>query len=167
MSILKSLSRRSLGALTLAALLTATTSLAIAQQPASIVFGYTILWVKDVDRAADFYEKAFQFPVKRRQDMGAFKWLEMNTGATTLAFAGEAEIKMMFPDGYAGNDAAKSPVAAQVSFVTADVQTAFDNAVAAGAVSIKSPAKMPWGQTWAQLRDPNGILISIASPLAH
>jgi lactoylglutathione lyase len=136
-----------------------------AQKPPSVVLGYAILWVKDVDKAAEFYESAFGLSVKRKQDMGKFKWLEMKTGATTLAFAGETEIQGMFPDGYAGHDAAKRPIAAQISFVTKDVQASFAKAVAAGALAIRTPSKMPWGQTWAQLRDPNGVLISIASPL--
>jgi lactoylglutathione lyase len=136
-----------------------------AQEPPLVTLGYAILWVKDVDKAAEFYESAFGLSVKRKQDMGRFKWLEMKTGATTLAFAGETEIQGMFPDGFAGHDAAKRPIAAQISFVTKDVQGSFLKAVAAGATAITPPAKMPWGQTWAQLRDPNGVLISIASPL--
>jgi lactoylglutathione lyase len=136
-------------------------------EPAKISFGYTILWVKDVEKEAVFYEKAFGFAVKRRQDMGAFKWAEMATGETTLAFAGETEIKGMFPAGYSGNDPASGPIAAQVSFVTTDVEGVFQIAVSAGARPIKMPAKMPWGQTWGQLRDPNGVLVSIASPLGQ
>jgi lactoylglutathione lyase len=145
--------------------LTAYNANAVAQEAPAVAFGYTILWVKDVDKAATFYESAFGLSVKRKQDMGKFKWLEMKTGATTLAFAGETEIQGMFPDGYAGHDAKNRPVAAQISFVAADVRTIFERAVSAGATVISSPAKMPWGQTWAQLRDPNGVLLSIASPL--
>jgi lactoylglutathione lyase len=136
-----------------------------AQETPSAAFGYTILWVKDVDKAAAFYEVAFGFATKRKQDMGKFKWLEMKTGATTLAFAGETEIRGMFPSGYSGHDATKPPIAAQISFVTPNVQATFEKAVSAGATAIKAPARMPWGQTWAQLRDPNGVLLSIASPL--
>jgi lactoylglutathione lyase len=138
---------------------------AAAQESPAVSFGYTILWVKDVDKAGVFYESAFGLSVKRRQDMGKFKWLEMKTGATTLAFAGETEIQGMFPGGYADHDASKRPIAAQISFVASDVQAAFEKAVSAGATAITKPAKMPWGQTWAQLRDPNGVLLSIASPL--
>jgi lactoylglutathione lyase len=136
-------------------------------EPAKISFGYTILWVKDVEKEAAFYEKALGFAVKRRQDMGTFKWAEMATGETTLAFAGETEIKGMFPAGYSGNNPTTGPIAAQVSFVTTDVEGAYRSAVAAGASPIKTPAKMPWGQTWGQLRDPNGVLVSIASPLGQ
>jgi lactoylglutathione lyase len=146
-------------------MLSAFNTSAVAQEAPAAAFGYTILWVKDVDKAATFYESAFGLSVKRKQDMGKFKWLEMKTGATTLAFAGETEIQGMFPNGYAGHDAKDRPIAAQISFVTADVQTVFERAVLAGATVISSPAKMPWGQTWAQLRDPNGVLFSVASPL--
>jgi lactoylglutathione lyase len=128
-------------------------------------FGYTIVWVKDVDTAVLFYKNAFDLGVKRRQDMGNFLWAEVATGATTLAFAGEAEIRSMFPSGYSANDITKGPNAAQLSFVTADVEGAFQRAVKAGAKPISSPAKMPWGQVWAQLCDPNGVLLSIASPM--
>jgi lactoylglutathione lyase len=147
-------------------LATLTVGVASAQtQVAPVRFGYTIVWVKDVDAAVGFYQKAFGLGVKRRQDMGSFLWAEIATGATTLAFAGEAEIKSMFPAGYAAHDLARGPVAAQLSFVTTDVEGAFGRAVKAGATPINAPAKMPWGQTWAQLRDPNGVLLSIASPM--
>ncbi len=128
-------------------------------------FGYVIVWVKDVDLAQDFYWRVFQLSVKRQQDMVSFKWLEMQTGTTTLAFAGEQEIKSMFPNGYARNGLATSPVAAQLSFVTPDVKAVYERALAAGAVGLRSPVLMPWGQVWGQLRDPNGVLVSIASPM--
>jgi lactoylglutathione lyase len=169
MTQVKPISRRNLIALAAVAALPAVTTHAAepnTQAQAPIAFGYTILWVKDVDLAARFYSDAFGFPIKRRQNMGSFQWLEMNTGATTLAFAGEAEIRGMFPQGFAGHNLGQVPVAAQVSFVTTDVKAAFDRAILAGAIVIKSPAQMPWGQMWAQLRDPNGVLVSIASPLA-
>ena len=39
-------------------------------------------------------------------------------------------------------------------------------AVDAGANLYAEPVEKPWGQTVAYLRDPNGILIELATPVA-
>jgi lactoylglutathione lyase len=50
-----------------------------------VQFGYTILYVEDVEKSIVFYEKAFGFERKfitTENDYG-----ELNTGQTTIAFA--------------------------------------------------------------------------------
>jgi len=50
--------------------------------------------------------------------------------------------------------------------VTDDPAAAYKKAVAAGAVAVKPPVLKPWGQTVAYVRDLNGCLIEICSPVA-
>ena len=49
-----------------------------------IKFGYTILYVKDVERSIAFYEKAFGL---KRKFVAGDAYGELETGATTLSFA--------------------------------------------------------------------------------
>jgi lactoylglutathione lyase len=127
--------------------------------------GYVINWVKDIPAATTFYRDAFGFAVTREADMGAFQWVQFDTGATTLAFAGAAELEAMFPEGRSQHDPARPPLSAQISIVAGDIAPLWERALAHGATPIAPPAAMPWGQTWAQMRDPNGVLVSLATPM--
>ena len=44
-------------------------------------------------------------------------------------------------------------------------QKAYDTAVAAGAKSVSKPEKKPWGQTVAYVRDNNGFLVELCTPM--
>lgn len=52
-----------------------------------------------------------------------------------------------------------------LTFVTGDVQAAYDHALAHGATASTPPATKPWGQVSAYVRDRDGHLIEIATPL--
>ena len=53
----------------------------------------------------------------------------------------------------------------EVCFVTDDVQRAFDRATSEGAEEVTPPQTKPWGQDVAYVRDPDGNLVEIASPV--
>lgn len=53
----------------------------------------------------------------------------------------------------------------EVCFVTDDVTTAFDHAVDAGCIALVPPDEKPWGQTVSYVRDLNGCIVEIASPI--
>lgn len=57
------------------------------------------------------------------------------------------------------------PSAFEIGLVTTDVAAAFKKAIAAGAVSVSEPKTKPWGQTVAYVRDLNGFLVEICSPI--
>ena len=126
-------------------------------------FGYTIIWVDDVEKTVEFYEKAFGLKRRTLQDMGHFTWAEMETGDTTLAFSSTSEAQTLFPHGFQPHDSAQPPALTQISFVTPDVATAYVRSIVAGAKGLHEPKKQPWGQTIARVRDPNGVLISLVS----
>ena len=50
-------------------------------------FGYTIIWVDDVVKTVEFYEKAFGLVRRILRDDHQFIWAETETGNTTLAFS--------------------------------------------------------------------------------
>ena len=124
-------------------------------------FGYTILYVKDVEKAVAFYESAFGLKRKFVHESG---YGEMDTGDTKLAFASldlatsnGVPVVPPNPEG--------PPPAVEVAFVTEDVAAAFAVAVQAGAVPVAPPKQKPWGQVVAYARDLNGFLVEICSPM--
>jgi uncharacterized glyoxalase superfamily protein PhnB len=88
----------------------------------------------------------------------------METGATALAFATE---KLAASNGVVTrqNRPNADAAAAEIAFVSRDVPSAFANAVAAGASAYKEPQTKPWGQVVAYVRDNNGFLVEICSPM--
>ena len=53
----------------------------------------------------------------------------------------------------------------EVAFTTGDVAAAYDKALAAGAKSVSKPEQKPWGQTVAYVRDNNGFLVELCTPM--
>ena len=123
--------------------------------------GYILLYVADVEKTVVFYESAFGLKRKMVHESG---YAEMETGSTTLAFvkhdAAEGlgiEFRKTTPDG---------PAAAfDIALVTEDVRPAFDRAVEAGAKAVTPPEAKPWGQTVSYVRDLDGFLVEICSPV--
>jgi catechol 2,3-dioxygenase-like lactoylglutathione lyase family enzyme len=124
--------------------------------------GYTILYVKDVPRAVAFYEDAFGLDRKFVHEAGMYA--EMDTGATTLAFAAYGLAKSNLPCGFAENNPSGLPAGFEIAFVTDDVPAAYERALAAGATPVCPPAAKPWGQIVAFVRDKDGITVELCSP---
>jgi len=125
-------------------------------------FGYTILYVDDVEKTVAFYERAFGLKRKMVQP-GEFG--ELDTGSTKLSFAARSHVKSLFsiPVQRSGPEHDAPPV--EIALVTKDVQAAFDKAIAAGAVAVTKPAKKPWGQIVGYVRDNNGFLVELCTPI--
>jgi uncharacterized glyoxalase superfamily protein PhnB len=125
--------------------------------------GYVIHYVPDVPATVAFYEKAFGLQRRFLHESGTYA--ELETGATALAFASEAlakdnglSVRFHRPN----EDAA----AVEVAFVTPDVQAAFERAVKAGARPAQPPKVKPWGQTVAYVRDLDGALVELCTPMS-
>ena len=123
---------------------------------------YTILYVKDVPRSVAFYEDAFG--LGRRFVHEAGMYAEMDTGATTLAFAANGLAKSNLPCGFQENRLSGPPAGFEVAFTTDDVQAAYDRALVAGAIAVAPPVTKPWGQTVAFVRDKDGIVVELCTP---
>ena len=126
-------------------------------------FRYAIIYVPDVEATIAFWEQAFG--LTRRGDPGAgSEYGELETGETRLAFAVEA---LAASHGFTihPNRPGENPAGFEVALVSDDVEASYARAVAAGASPTSQPEKKPWGQLVGYVRDPNGILVEICSPL--
>ena len=126
-------------------------------------FSYTIIYVRDVLQTVAFYEKAFN--LKQRFIHESNQYAEMETGETTIAFASNQLAQSNLPSGFQENSLLNPPHGMEIGFVVDDVTTSFNCAVEAGAVTVVQPKIKPWGQTVAYVRDLDGVLISINSPM--
>jgi lactoylglutathione lyase len=124
--------------------------------------GYIIVYVPDVPAALDFYERAFG--LERRFLHESNTYGEMETGGTALAFAAESLVAL---NGITARPNRRSdpPAAAEIGLVTEDVAAAYRKAVSAGAAAYQEPTEKPWGQTVGYVRDINGFLVEICSPM--
>ena len=123
-------------------------------------FGYTILYVDNVQRSLDFYAKAFGLPIKFLHESGGYG--ELDTGATALAFSSRQLMTELNKNPQSANP--KSPCF-EIALTTDDVPAAVTRAVAAGAVLVQEPHDMPWGQTLAYVADLDGFLVEICTPM--
>jgi lactoylglutathione lyase len=126
-------------------------------------FAYTILYVRNVERSVEFYEKAFG--LQRRFIADEKSYAEMETGATTLSFSSNDFMRSHFPAGFIENDPSRPPSGYEIAFTTDDVPAAYEQAVAQGAAAIDPPTQKPWGQTVAYVRDLDGILVELCTPI--
>jgi lactoylglutathione lyase len=128
-----------------------------------IKFKYTIHYVKDVANTIAFYEKAFSFEKKFISPDNSYG--ELLTGETTLSFASVELAGSNLKDGFTESSLSNKPFGIEIGFTTNDVQATVDAAINAGAVLAAAPKTKPWGQRVAYVRDINGFLVEICSPM--
>ena len=124
-------------------------------------FGYTILYVEDVEKTLDFYEQAFGIKKQFLHESGDYG--ELDTGETKLAFA-SYELAELNGIGFS-QPPVKETSRMEIALVTENVQDAFNNAVRAGAKDVQVPKEKPWGQTVGYVRDINGFLVELCTPI--
>jgi catechol 2,3-dioxygenase-like lactoylglutathione lyase family enzyme len=133
----------------------------LSKSSSMVKFDYTILYVSDVERSLQFYEQAFGFARKfLMPDYG-----ELLSGETTLAFAAKTLAAGNLPEGFLESSLTERPFAIEVGMVSDDVAQTLANALQAGAVLAAAPKQKPWGQVVAYVRDPDGFLVEICSPM--
>ncbi|MEM8971030.1 MAG: VOC family protein [Pseudomonadota bacterium] len=123
---------------------------------------YTILYVANVPETLAHYEAAFGCVTRFLHESRLYG--ELETGETVLAFAAHEMAEM--------NDIAMHPADPKdvtgpmnLTFATYDVQKAYERALVHGATATMPPVTTPWGQVAAYVRDRDGHLIEIATPL--
>jgi lactoylglutathione lyase len=128
-------------------------------------FKYTILYVKDVVATVEFYSKAFGLEtgfVTPEADYG-----EVITGNTTLSFAnlelGNSNIK----NGFIESSMDTKPFGIELAFVSENIEETWKQAISAGATILEPIETKVWGQQVGYLRDPNGFLLEICTPMEH
>lgn len=116
--------------------------------------------VPDVRASADFYARAFG--LTERLALGE-DYIAMETGETSLGFARdgfiERETGLLLP--HARGDAGQ-----EIAFEVEDVNASHMRALMEGATEVVAPIDKPWGQRISYLRDPDGGLVQLCSPIA-
>ena len=129
-------------------------------------FRYALLYVQDVAASLRFYEAAFGLKTRFLAEGGQYGELEVD-GPVSLGFVGNDQAASNLPQGFVANDPKARPGGFEVAFVVDDVEAAFAKAVKAGAQAAAGPAKKPWGQAIAYVRDRDGVLVELCSPIEH
>lgn len=128
-----------------------------------IKFAYTILYVEDVTKTIEFYENAFGFQrkfISPENDYG-----ELITGATTLSFASHKLGELNFKNGFEKTLPTNKPFGVEIAFTSDDCESDYEKAIQVGATAYEPLKEKPWGQKVGYLRDINGFLIEICSPM--
>jgi len=125
--------------------------------------GYTIVYVPDVAASLAFFESAFGLPRRFLHESGTYG--ELDTGATTLAFAAHALGDHNFAGGHVRASESARPLGMEIALVTDDVATAHGRAIAHGATELAAPASKPWGQVVSYVRAPDGTLVELCTPV--
>jgi catechol 2,3-dioxygenase-like lactoylglutathione lyase family enzyme len=128
-------------------------------------FGYTIVYVRDVEASLAFFERAFG--LRRRFLHGSGAYGELDTGTTALAFARHDVARGNLGRHYVAADASAQPLGVEIGLVTDDVAAACRRAEQAGATLLAPPAAKPWGQTVAYVRAPDGTLVELCTAIGE
>lgn len=124
--------------------------------------GYTLFYVNDVVSSMDFYEKAFDLEKGFLHPSNTYG--EMITGGTKLGFVSH-EVAGSHGFKYKKQSSDSELPSFEIGFVTDDVEAAFNKAIDSGAQVLMNPENMPWGQIVSYVKDNNGFIIEICSPM--
>lgn len=125
-------------------------------------FGYTIIYVSDVEATLNFYKKAFNLEQGFLHESKQYG--ELSTGNTKLAFASDSLAELNGVQ-YVKNEIRKDAAGFEIALVTEDVKASYRHALLNGAISVKEPTVKPWGQEVSYVRDMNGVIVEICSPM--
>ncbi len=128
-----------------------------------IKFAYTILYVKDVTQTVLFYETAFGF--QRKFITPENDYAELLVGETTLSFASLSLAQSNLKEGFTPSNLKDKPFGIELGFTTENVTKTVSAAISAGATMVEEPKTKPWGQVVAYVRDIDGFLIEICTPM--
>ncbi|AWV98444.1 VOC family protein [Arcticibacterium luteifluviistationis] len=126
-------------------------------------YAYTILYVENVAVTVSFYENAFGF--SRKFVSPENDYAELLSGETTIAFASLALAESNFKSGIEKISKAVKPFGVEMAFTTQNIEADFQKAIDAGATLFEVVKEKPWGQKVGYLRDNNGFLIEICTPM--
>lgn len=131
----------------------------------ALTLGYVILYVQDVAASLAFYEKAFGLARRFFHNDQGKAYGELDTGATRLSFVSLMLARESLNPAPVPAARTAPPQAVEIALVTPEVKAAYELAVAAGALAVLPPVAKPWGQIVAYVRDPDGHLVELCSPL--
>ena len=106
-----------------------------------IKYAYTILYVENVTKSIEFYEKSFGFSrkfVTEENDYG-----EIITGETTISFASKNLANTNLKNGFIESDLKSKPFGIELGFVTENVAETIESAKNNGGIIIEEPKQKP------------------------
>jgi len=121
------------------------------------------MYVQDVVESLEFYEKAMDFERKfltEEHDYG-----EIRSGETIIAFASKQLANSNLSNGFMVATQSGKSFPIEMAFTTDDVQETVDKLLAHGGKLEEAPKAKPWGQKVAYVRDINGFLLEICTPM--
>ena len=124
---------------------------------------YTILYVANVAATVKFYTTAFGLSLKFMTPEEDYA--ELITGDTTLAFASENLGKSNFSQGFTSLNNLPKPAGFELAFTTEHIEDDFKKALNAGGEMYEPITEKPWGQQVGYIKDINGVLIEICTPI--
>jgi len=130
----------------------------------SVSLGYVVLYVKDVAATLAFYEEAFGLSRRFFNDDHGKAYGELDTGAARLAFYSFELAKTQIKE-FVAAAPDQTPLGFEIALVTPDVPAMYARARKAGATAVSAPEAKPWGQTVACLRDKDGHLVELSTPM--
>jgi uncharacterized glyoxalase superfamily protein PhnB len=126
-------------------------------------YTYTILYVENVLGTIEFYEQAFGFQRKfitPEKDYG-----ELISGETTISFASIELGNSNFKNGFQKSSISNKPFGIELAFTTENIEIDFEKAKNAGATEIEKLTTKSWRQKVGYVKDNNGFLIEICTPI--
>ncbi|KAL1090686.1 hypothetical protein V6Z11_D07G106700 [Gossypium hirsutum] len=114
------------------------------------VFGYTVVYVKNVAKSVDFYAKASGYNVHRLYE-----------SHSTIAFTPKHQLETdKLTGAVPRSDRERPPMG--LCFVYSHVDTAYKRAV-----SVSQPENKEWGQRVGYVRDIDGITVRMEAMVTH
>ncbi|NDD67053.1 VOC family protein [bacterium] len=124
--------------------------------------GYALIYVEDVPKTLAFYVRALGCTIGFMDESQQYG--ECLTGDTKLGFV-QHDTAGSHGFVYTKMNRHDPPPGLEIGFISDDVEASFRHAVNAGAEPVLEPKKKPWGQTVSYIRDCNGLLVEICSPM--
>lgn len=126
-------------------------------------YKYTILYVENVLKTIEFYEQAFGFTRKFLTPEGDYG--ELISGETTISFASIELGNSNFKSGFQKSSMSNKPFGIELVFTTENIEVDFEKEKKAGATEVEKLITKPWGQKVGYVKDNNGFLIEICTPI--
>jgi lactoylglutathione lyase len=114
-----------------------------------------IVFVEDVARSLDFYERVVGAELDHFDEDGSYGELKSGIG-----FAAHHHVEHHLDLSFQRNEAGGLPGGFELEFAVDDVDSVFARAVDAGAEAVWEPREKPWGRS-ALLRDLDGVFFHV------
>lgn len=122
---------------------------------------FPVLYAQDVELVAGFYARlGFEEHFRLAGDTGDAGFIALRREAAELGVTAEASPRLL-----AGVEPGPGPRHEFFVYVD-DVDDVPNELQSAGAVTLRDPADMPWGERLAFVQDPEGNVVALAMPAA-